>query len=136
MKKTEKEKFKEYYEKVDGGYELIKCYSVELHSNFPDIECDKCEIRNNYLTIYTGFFWNGITGYFDLHSLMRGGCVHDALYYMLGEIKRNKKRYRNIKIDRKYCDKELLNIIREDRCNIILSNSVYFSVRVFGGAFV
>ena len=52
------------------------------------VELDKCGI----LRVREGFAWDGASGpVFDRLANMRGGCIHDALYYLMrnGHIPRN-----------------------------------------------
>ena len=35
------------------------------------------------LTIKKGFCWDGASGAFDTKSIMKGSCVHDALYQLI-----------------------------------------------------
>lgn len=37
------------------------------------------------LLIRKGYAWNGVTGFFDLDSLMRGSCGHDVLFQCMNE---------------------------------------------------
>lgn len=133
MKKTEKEKFKNCYKKVDGGYEIIKAYTFKLGFDFPDIECDKCEILGNHLTLFPSFFWNGATMFPDLRSILRGSAGHDGLFELLKKLKTMDKPWKKYL---KPSNKELSNWCKEDGMNWLCAQAVYRTTNIFGKHFI
>jgi hypothetical protein len=75
------------------------------------------------LTIYAGYCWDGPSGpTIDTRSFMRGSLVHDVLYQLMRE---KKIAYSN----RKYADKLLVRICRQDGMNYFRALYVYRAVR-------
>jgi hypothetical protein len=69
-------------------YILAESYTIQFDQEFPvDIITKYVELTGKgLLTIKEGFAWDGVSGpAIDTPSNMRGGCVHDALYYLMRE---------------------------------------------------
>lgn len=78
------------------------------------------------LWIHKGYWWDGPSGpTFDTPDFMRGSLVHDALYQLMREGKLSKKY-------RKYADKLLVQICKEDGMAWWRRTYVYWAVRAVG----
>ena len=93
MKMTEKEKFDICYnhKKIDGFYSMLSAYTFpKLDFDFPDMECDQCEIIGGCLTLFNGFKWNGATCCPDWKNIMRASAGHDGIFALLKKYKLKK----------------------------------------------
>ena len=108
-------------------YQLAKSYSlmIDIHGITIDTEFIKLE-NNGRLSISSGYSWDGPSGpTVDTKNFMRGALVHDVLYQLLRQ-KLLPKDYR------KFADRLLRNICREDGMSKIRSWYVYRAVRRVG----
>lgn len=110
-----------------GGYkyQLLKDYSIWCE--LPDCKLEEyIQIRDNILTVYRGYAWDGPSGpTVDTSNFMRGSLVHDAMYQLMEEGVLH-KRHKN------YSDKALYDICRQDGMSWFRAMAVYWAVRVFG----
>jgi len=125
------------YEEIKYKYTLSWTYSMHLNS-----VCDKDIIHkdnifnpdgyfawmhdSNALVMHSGYSWDGASGpTIDTASTMRGSLVHDCLYQMIREGLIDMKH-------RKYADKVMKRIMKEDGMPWWRASYFYWGVRLFG----
>jgi len=101
---------------LDTGWKVIS--SIETKYISLDVE--------GVLIVKEGYAWDGPSGpTIDTKNFMRGSLVHDALYQLIRE-------GHLVEGYRKFADRLLYAIIREDGMNWIRAKFVYYAVRLFG----
>lgn len=110
-------------------YQLTEPYSIQTNLrpakkvNYKFISLD----TKGLLTIKKSYAWDGPSGpTIDTKDFMRGSLVHDALYQLMRKKLISSSR-------RKYADKLLVQLCREDGMNKLRSTIVYIGVRLFAG---
>ena len=102
----------------------LKIYNYSHHSRYLTI------CNNGMLYIKKYYAWDGPSGpTIDTKTFMRGSLVHDALYQLM-RINALPDSYR------KYADKLLRQICREDGMSWLRAWYVYKCVRLFAGKYV
>ena len=112
-------------------YKLTKTYCHPNIINIRDTEIntDYIYLDSGWLIIKYGYNWDGPSGpAIDTKNFMRGSLVHDALYQLMRE------GHLDIK-HRKYADKLLVYICKEDGMWWIRRQWVYAAVRLFSGKY-
>jgi hypothetical protein len=73
------------YIKCGGSYQLVKTYSVQVAIYPPhDIATERLHLSvTGWLTVQSGYCWDGCSGVVDRKSNMRAGLGHDALYELM-----------------------------------------------------
>lgn len=111
-------------------YQLVENFTLQIKIYSKDNIDTRYMGLTNYglLTIKAGYAWDGPSGpTIDTKNFMRGSLVHDALYQLM----------RNSHISqthRKYADRLLRSICREDGMSRARAWWVYQGVRFAGGA--
>ena len=116
---------------TDGfKYQLEEDFIVqtEIHPD-EDIDSDHYAItRKGLLRVKTDFAWDGATMAFDVPSIRRGSCAHDALYRMM----------RRGLLEQRWrpeADLLLRQLCQEDGMNAAGVWWTYHMVRLFGDSF-
>lgn len=112
--------------KSTGWYKLSNQYTIQ--TGIKDAACEHKKIKldkDGNLTLPTGFRWNGVTAFPDLDSMMRGSCVHDALYELMiaGKLDRDQHKYA--------VDSLMRKIFIKDGCPRVFANGAFAVVRKF-----
>lgn len=120
-------------------FHLIDSYSIDTKYKGPKVTANHKGDSNRViflddkgkLTIPKRFEWNGPTGAPNIDYLMRGSCVHDALYEIFDS--KNHKELRN-KL-KPIADDLLYDLVRADGASVPVAWAVYAAVR-FGSPLV
>lgn len=124
-----------YYHKVSfKEFHLIGPYTVSTNIQGYSLSANHLGDRNRViqlsitgmLTIPHDFVWNGPTGSFNFDFLMRGSCIHDALYELFNS-KNHKELHDELKLQ---ADLELFRVCIEDGASPITAWAVYNIVKV------
>lgn len=113
-------------------YELERSYYHDLEHYEPKTTAQipgAVRLDHGLLFIRCGYMWDGATGpALDTTSIIRASMIHDALYQLIGAGKIPKRPWK------KYADKELRRVCKEDGMNWFRRQRVYWAVRLFGPA--
>lgn len=109
-------------------YKLEQPYIIQTRINnvggsYEEITLDD----DGRLTLAKGFMWNGVTGFPDLDSMMRGSCVHDALYVLLHSNRSHLDRATH----KRALDRLMRRIFVEDGCPRPIADGAYWVVYNF-----
>lgn len=113
-------------------YQLAEKYAIILDLQLDkDIETDFIFLsRSGLLEIRKGYAWDGPSGpTIDTKTFMRGSLVHDVLYQLMA-LQLLDKKYR------KFADKLLVKICKEDGMSWLRRQYVYQGVRWGGGSHI
>ena len=109
-------------------YQLVESYQVTIPVHpVQDVITEYVLLnRDGFLSIMRGYAWNGADQAPDLHSIMRGSLVHDALYqlFRVGAL--------DEAIWRESADRLLKQMCTEDGMAQPFAELVYQAVRIFG----
>jgi len=123
------------YKRINKGkykYELLKKYSCKtnLPENLIGVVVGYIRLKNNEITIYPTYQWDGASGpTWDDKTNMRGSLVHDALYQLMAEEKIDKKY-------RKNADDLLYKHLLADGMNPFRAKYYWIGVRAAGWIFI
>lgn len=99
---------------------LLKPFSVQTDFvNGLNYEVGYVKIKDDIITVYNGFTWNGCTVARDSKKTDNASCVHDALYSV-----------KSIPLDRKTKDLIFYYLLKEQ--GFYASYIYYLGVRTFG----
>ena len=125
-----------HYQKVNWRlFRLLDPYTIQTKFTGPQLTANhKGDVNrvivldaDGKLTIPKRFEWNGPTDFPNFDYMMRGSCVHDALYEVFDTKHHHEKRLEL----KPMADKLLYDLIREDGASVPVASAVYWVVSNF-----